>query len=338
MRHSTDPFAVSMVLLRIGSMHHYRGVASGDQISGGGAFVDEHGYGGEMFNFQSYRDQVYGYVRPPSPSDSWHKATIDLSRISPLADGQLLKGVLVIWVATSPSGGGYVVGWYRKATVYRGYQDSPPDPNRTHEDREFGYYVSARRRDVVLLAPDGRLCPVPQSVAGGFGNSNVFYADDHAKHRALRRNLLRFISTRQAPRPPKGTSSVPRQCDPLLRQKVEVAAVSVTTKHFSSMDYSVGSVERDNMGWDLNAVYGSRWLRLEVKGLSGSEAVVDLTPNEFAAMQRHRDSYRLCIVTNALSRPRLEVFAYSPEMAGWTSADGRLLRIEKFIAVRCTAS
>jgi hypothetical protein len=132
--------------------------------------------------------------------------------------------------------------------------------------------------------------------------------------------------------------STPRQPDPLLRQRVEQIAVETTTAHFTHLGYRVESVENDNVGWDLNAVLGKQDLKLEVKGLSGSQTVVELTPNEFAAMGEHRKSYRVCVVTTALTKPCLEIFAYSPDSRQWKSSKRRVLHIEKIIAARCSSS
>lgn len=331
----TDSFAVPMLLLRVGWMDHYRGVAAGDRITGGGSFVAANEYGHEMFNFQPIAGRVYGYVQPVVSEERWSDATINLSKINPTATGESMPGVLAVWVATLKGKGGFVVGWYRNATVYRRMQPAPAGSNRRHRGEDFGYFVTARREDAVLLPSDERVYRVPQSTAGGFGKSNVFFANDPAKHRRLRAKLLRYIDTRRVPHPRRGP---PRQHDPLLRQQVETAAIRTTVRHFRRLGYAVGSVERDNVGWDLNAVNDVRELRLEVKGLLGSGAVVDLTPNEYTAMQRHRDSYRVCIVTEARTVPCLEVFAYSLETRRWESSAGRVLDIEKIVAARCTGT
>lgn len=98
-------------------------------------------------------------------------------------------------------------------------------------------------------------------------------------------------------------------------------------------------MEADNIGWDLNAVQTSRQLalKLEVKGLSGSECRVDLTPNEYAKLQQHRESYRICVVTLALSIPELAIFAYSQESQRWEDQHGRILQFEEVVAARCWA-
>lgn len=102
------------------------------------------------------------------------------------------------------------------------------------------------------------------------------------------------------------------------------------------MGYRVESFEKDNVGWDLNAVLGKRDLKLEVKGLSGSQIVVELTPNEYAAMGKYRDSYRVCVVTNTLSKPCLEIFAYSPDSRQWESPERLVLNIKEIIAAKCS--
>lgn len=331
----TDPFAIPMVLLRVGWMDHYRGLTPGDRIIGGGSFVAENEYGHEMFNFLPFSGRVYGYVQPVVTEERWSEATINLSKIERSAIGDALSGVLAVWVATVPYRGGFVVGWYTNATVHRRMQPAPPHSNRSHSGEQFGYFVSARSQNAVLLPTDERVYRVPQSTAGGFGKSNVFFANDPAKHGRLRAGLLRYIETRRIPRTISEES--PRQPDPQLRQEVERAAIRTTVRHFRRLGYSIGSVERDNVGWDLNAVNAIRQLRLEVKGLSGSDAVVDLTPNEYRAMLQYQDSYRVCVVTNALTDPRLEVFAYSPENRRWVSPTGRFLVVEERVAARCSA-
>ena len=78
-------------------------------------------------------------------------------------------------------------------------------------------------------------------------------------------------------------------------------------------------------------------LKLEVKGLSGQEMCVEVTPNEYARMKEHRNEYRLCVVIDALHNPHLSVFAYSEEAQGWADQKGRILRVDEIIAARCSA-
>ena len=45
-------------------MKNYNGMKN-DIIEGGGAYVEKHGYGAEMFNFKPYRGYYYGYSSTP---------------------------------------------------------------------------------------------------------------------------------------------------------------------------------------------------------------------------------------------------------------------------------
>lgn len=331
-----DPFVLRMVFLRLGWMDRYQGLTGGDTISSGGAYVAEHGFGHEIFNFQPFHGAVYGYVQPPSRKDQWEEAKINLTRLGASADDKSVSGVLAVWVATSPLGGAFVVGWYRNATVYRNWQPPPRGSGRRHSDTDCGYYVTTSV-DAVLLAPDERVFSIPQQGKGEFGQSNIWYADDPGQHRQLRFNVLRYIESRRLPSAPKPKGPTAHQPDPLLRQRIERIAVQTTADYFIRLGYCVESSEKDNVGWDLNAVLGKRDLKLEVKGLSGSQIVVELTPNEYAALAKYRDAYRVCVVTNTLSKPCLEIFAYSADSRQWESPERRVLNIQEIIAAKCSA-
>ena len=334
----SDPSDNPIIFLRVAWMTHYEGIAGGDTPVGGGAYVAEHGFGHEIFNFQQFQGAVFGYAQPSRRKGTWSDAEINLTRLGSSAD-DLVSGVLAVWVSTSPTGGAFVVGWYKNATVFREWQPPPRGSNRRHEKTDCGYYVTAKSENAVLLALDERVFPVIQGKKGTFGQSNIWYADTE-QNREFRLKVLRYIQTRQASSTPEDeTPSPPRQSDPLLRQKVEQIAVEQTTAHFTSLGYTVDSIERDNLGWDLTAVSGKRELKLEVKGLSGSQIVVELTPNEYVAMRQYRDSYRVCIVTNALSAPCLEIFAYTPDSGQWESQSPErlLLNIQEIVAARCSA-
>ena len=58
-------------------------------------------------------------------------------------------------------------------------------------------------------------------------------------------------------------------------------------------------------------------LRIEVKGLSGSVANAQLSPNEYDAFTHKSSSYRLAIVTKALDSPQLIICRYSREHSKW---------------------
>lgn len=92
------------------------------------------------------------------------------------------------------------------------------------------------------------------------------------------------------------------------------------------------SVERDRVGWDLQIHRPEGMLRVEVKGLMGSDLICELTPNEYDKMMQpeYSASYVIYIVNNALAEPPAVPVASIFEHAGkgrWRAADGRELII-----------
>src|SRR5262245_49145268 len=132
-----------LLFLRVGWMDRYEGVAAGDSITGGGAYIAEDGFGHEVFNFKPFNGVVYGYAQPPGRKNQWEKARIDLTRIGADRRAESLSGVTVIWVSTTPQGGAVIVGWYNHATVYRNWQSPPAGSGRLVKSQECGFFVSA---------------------------------------------------------------------------------------------------------------------------------------------------------------------------------------------------
>ena len=330
-----------IIFLRIGWMERYRGL-DGDTVAGGGASVDEYGYGVEIFNFQPFKGSVYGFVWP-SRSRNLPKdriPNIGINRLGAAGTDDHVAGVLAVWVAPDlEKTGSYIVGWYANATVYREWQAPPRGSNRHNaiSDKNIGYNVTALVSNAVLLPSDERLFRVPYAKPGpfGIGQNNIWYADKGDGVRQFRQRVREYTETRILPVPLDVDDDPPRQPDPSRRQEVERIAVECVTAHYNQIGYRVDSVEKDNVGWDLNAVHGRRQLRLEVKGLSGSETRFELTQNEYRNMQAHRNTYRICVVTEALTSPTLTVFCFVHATGEWQDRDGRLLEINEVTAARC---
>lgn len=286
---------------------------------------------------------VYGWAMSGTNQKTKHFREIALQRIDPTATGDSMSGVVAVWVATAPEGGAVVIGWYEDATVFRRPQSNPGDDRRVFRNSEsgevdpVGYVVSGPASKAVLLPNDERTISAPQGGKGEFGQSNLWYADDPdtSLHREIREKVLRAI---QGVVRKDADHAIGRTHDVLRKQKVETAAINCVTEYYVQNGYDVRSVAKDNVGWDLEATLGDRLLRIEVKGLSGSEIVVELTPNEYRMMREHQQSFRLCIVTNALKLPSLEIFYYSDEWNGWSSSTGRRLAIKEIVSARCSVN
>ncbi len=318
-----------IVFLNIGWMKNYQGF-SGDKITGGGSFVAKKGYGHEIYNFLPEQDKVFGYVQPVIPHN-----TIKIERIGANPKDSSISNVLAVWVSKSPSGGVCIVGWYKNATIFKDIQWPSSKTKRKHQDEIFGYYITAKEKDCTLLSLDKRTFQIPRG-KGGMGQSNVWYADQKA-HLEFKETVLEYINLGQSPKFPRKApkTGTPRQHDSIKKQKIEEAAIKKTVKHYEQLGYTVSSVEKDNVGWDLVATIGKKKLLLEVKGLSQSQVVVELTPNEYENMKRHKDIYRIAILTDALKpKNNLHIFSFSPENKLWEDEKSRILIIEERVSAR----
>ena len=318
-----------IVFLNIGWMKNYQGFSE-DKIIGGGSFVAEKGYGHEIYNFLPEQGKVFGYVQPVIPHN-----TIKIERIGATPQDSSISNVLAVWVSKSPSGGVYIVGWYKNATIFKDIQRPSTKTKREHQGEIFGYYVRAKETDCTLLSLDKRTFQVPRG-KGGMGQSNVWYADQE-EHLEFKKTVLEYINLGQSPQTYRKTpkTGTPRQPDPIKKQKVEEAAITTTIKHYEQLGYTVSSVEKDNVGWDLVANIGKKKLLLEVKGLSQSQIVVELPPNEYENMKRHKDIYRIAILTDALEpNANLHIFSFSPENQLWENEKGKALNIEERVSAR----
>jgi len=170
-----------LVFFNTGWMKRYEGLAADDPLIGGGAFVNENGFGGEMWNFHRSDDgYVYGFVEPGLRDGN--QKSIHVEKLGGAASDDRVDDVTVVWTAKRPQGGVCVVGWYFHATVFR---QSIRDPSRgsgslgrDSQNVTQLYNVKAKAEDAVLLPEEERDLNVPRG-KGGFGQSNIWYAKDN---------------------------------------------------------------------------------------------------------------------------------------------------------------
>ncbi|WP_321415463.1 DUF3883 domain-containing protein [uncultured Desulfobacter sp.] len=125
--------------------------------------------------------------------------------------------------------------------------------------------------------------------------------------------------------------------DPIKKQEVEELAINKAIEYYKQRQYKVRSVEKDNLGWDLEATNETEKLLIEVKGLSQSQIAVELTANEYESMKKYKDIYRVAILTDAReSNCCLHIFSYSLENKLWKNKNGRKLNIEERVSARLT--
>lgn len=317
-----------MVFLKVCWMKHYEGLKD-DTIQGADRFVKKEGYGHEIFNYVRWKGQFYGFVQ----ANQYNRIAIE--NLGASKADESVSNILAVWVSACPSGGVYVIGWYKNATVYRDKQPAPEGSHRKYRGEMFGYSAMANASDCTLLPVDKRVLRVPKRK---MGQAHIWYAKDR-EHDAFRRKVLALVCEGAFPHRRGGSrKGIARSADPQRRKRIEASAVAMVTSYYGEIGYTVDSVEKDNVGWDLEARMEDLLLRIEVKGLSQTDVAIELTPNEYAKMQKHRDSYRIAVVTQALTkRPTLAIFSFSPESGQWEDDCWHQLTIEEVTGARLSS-
>ena len=300
-------------------MDRYQGEEPG--MYSGARHVREKGYGHEIYNFLPSKRDVFGFVQF---ADSMH-----IEKLGADEDAEYVEGVTVIWTAPKRSGGVYVVGWYRNATVYREQQDAPNDrrrvaPGRGKSSQKLCWWsIRAAGKDVTFLDERNRWFKINPRLRS---QSLFRYLDGGSRDESrLRGQLLDLVDGRLPY--PRATPLKRRRPDSARLIAIEKAAVAEVLQYFGDQ-YDVRSVERDHVGWDLEARNADETILIEVKGCGGSEVFAELTPNEYSQSEKHRTSYMICIVTDALVKPKLHIFKWRNPRAGWCDQYDRTLSFE----------
>ncbi len=324
----------------------------GDRASlnaGGFKYVAENGSGGEMFNFRKIDGTCYGYV-PPTGNLHLEKH-FDVPR-----QADRLEGATVVWTAPHPEQGGRaVVGVWRDATIYRQVQHPTGKlaRRRLFDGEAASYLCSAQAENCVLLEPDARPIFVwPGQARNGEswpGQQKVFYPKPGSPALERLNRILKDVASQQTPkgepatRKPKAGRSR-WQVDVERRRRIEEAAVLAVGTKLEGLGFTIKSVEKENLGYDLVATRGDDVLHVEVKGRSGSDVSAELTVNEFDCLRNYQKSrnpkahYRIAIVTDALIKPTINEFVMvRGQKSQWCTLDGEWrLDFEERMAARLT--
>lgn len=303
-----------LIFLNLGWMSRYAGVR-GDPSSGGQKYLARHGYGHEMLNFKPYAGRMYGTAPVPH-------GTIRLEKLGAPNRASSVSGVLVVWVARS-----LIVAWYKNPTVYR-HSQPPRNSGRWQKGKPIRYQATAATSDCkLILPPDSRLFPVPRAGERKQAMGRYSWFAEGTVNRRFRADVLKYVAAKGSisvlgkKKRTQGPAGKPYQADPQKRTEIERIAVNRVTEHFESQHYKVSSHESDNLGWDLSAVILEMGvqLKLEIKGLSGPDIAVELTPNEYTMMRKHKPDYRMCVVTSCLEKNQLKltIFQYNKTSRLW---------------------
>ena len=179
---------MEILVCRVAWMPHYQ--SDDEERHGGGAYVDAGNRPGESLNFLSVGDTYYGYVRVVN------NGQISILRLEAGRGDDAVNDVLVVFCAEDRNSRDLlVVGWYKRATVYRrGIQ-------RPKTDRRVNFEALDAK-----LVPESERCfriprsqETPRSDIGGFGQSNIWYGLNNAaaqtndRVKEFRDELLTYI-------------------------------------------------------------------------------------------------------------------------------------------------
>jgi hypothetical protein len=278
---------VRVLFARISWMTFYTG--SPDDIPHGqmAYVVERRGPVAERFNFRVVGKSVYGYVTQ-TRGTPYRLGRID----SAARDAEYLDGVLVVFVAARPrefGGGQFVVGWYRRTRLYRGYRNVP----RLASRQGSPYCCEAAARDAFLLPTRRRTWQIPTG-RGGMGQTKIRYFD---RRQAWMRQILAQIHEYSGPSlvaEPEaeveviaGAAGEAGQAggqgfavDPRIRHLVEQRAITLAKRAYSAAGYDVRVVGQP---FDLHCrrkVGTGKDLWVEVKGTQGTPHELILTRGE----------------------------------------------------------
>ncbi|HKR03312.1 MAG TPA: DUF3883 domain-containing protein [Bacteroidia bacterium] len=309
-----------ILLVRTAWMKYYEGRANNDPPMSGAKYIKENKTGGEIYNFKSRNGKVLGYIP--------NIGNLDIDKLGAKSSDKNIKNVIVVFCATHPVEKGMrVVGWYKNATVFRHPQDN---------SFTWGHHIVAVNSMSKRIDFNNRFCNIPNT----FGRSALFYFSYHPEKANTLNKILNYIEsdgTLLYPVKTKKVGKSSRQNDINKRLKVEKRAIDLATKYYSDR-YGINnikSVEKDNVGWDLEINTGVVILKVEVKGLSGNQLIVELTPNEFKSFDSGSDKYKLFVVTNALlKKTNFQIFSYQRKGNIWVGNDGSELNINRIMSAR----
>ena len=176
-----------VLFCKISNMKYYKGACENDVPMFGGSFVDENGYGHEEYNFYpQYFDDTdkascLGFVEPKSNRGTRNTFHIErMEGCQAMKKEEYVDDVLVVWCAKRERGDITVVGWYKKAKVYRRLQDFTMIFEDGYEE-ERCYNIIAETSNCVLLPEaerNRRIWWVPTAQytkSYGFGQSMIWY-------------------------------------------------------------------------------------------------------------------------------------------------------------------
>ena len=321
---------VPMIFFNIGWMIHYRGETDADSLKGEFKYIQENKTGHEQWNFLPKDGFLYGFVPIMRNKATRKSVNININRIGAKSTDEYLEGVDVVFFSRNPEDGNtYIVGWYSNATLYR---QACEQPGGRVSGKSVGYVAKTKASNGFCVPQSRRTFVIPQAhqIKGGYGQNPIWYGDIIPN---LKEEVRKYISSFNTE---KKSIVAPKQINLEAKLLVEQNAINAVRTYYQELGFDVESVEKDNCGWDLTATHPNGTKRLiEVKGLSGQQISVQITPNEYKTLKEcHRD-YILAVCTDALVSPELHIFMIRKQADGVFKAcddDGNVLEFMESVS------
>lgn len=308
-----------VIFLRTAWMKKYRGVTEEDLPSGAGSYVTENIDGGEVYNFLPVNDLYYGFARIQSARN------LRLERLGAERDAPEIENVTVVLFAKNPiTGGEFIVGYYKQATLNRNIVKLPKGTRGTHSF----YLFKTKTKHALLIEEDKRIFELPKD---GPGQTNAWYVEEYTDKKFLK-ETLKYISNPDdyaLERKGRKVNHVAWQPDAEKRKAVELAAMEMASDYFTNLGWDVEDVHKLNKGWDMEAKQGREHLFIEIKGLSGSNLIIELSVNEYAMSKKYASQFVICIVTNALEKNNAKLFVFYYRKGQWINSTGAKLFLKE---------
>src|ERR1700685_1593961 len=301
-----------VVFARVGWMTYYAGPQTGDEKPIGGGQNNKKNIGHEVFNFTDFGGRLYGFVRATD-------RRIKLARIDPTSSGEILKDVLVVFVAKQR-----IIGWYGAATVHQTEVKFPPDVAREIKERwkrvnTKGFSIERCSFEcpvdsAVLLPKNERTHQIPGAIKGGFGQSNicygyekdgilksarwindaVSYALNYGKENLLKNRIADNESEEAATMSQEQAAGF--QSNPAIRRAVEKFAMSKAHSALVAMGYTNLTDTSKLRPYDFTCEKDGKTFYAEVKGTQTTGAALILTRGEVEHINGHPDDCILVLV------------------------------------------
>lgn len=269
------------------------------------------GRGHEAFNFNPGPDGTYYCYVPPQ-----NKV------FAPANDDP--KGWTVICLAKNPRHTGvHVVGWYENATLLGEWLDPPTALITKRADTAYDWSYCITSKTAYFVPPEFRTMPfsdtsVRQGKYSFLQGPGVEPGENKRRVLGLLESRLKAFRPVAIKNPSEATVPDPEidAADPLKgfgtpehRKGVEKAAEKAVIAHYKANGFEHQRVTHLPCGYDFVFSKGRTTLHVEVKGTAGTFPQFFLTRNEHAKGMMSNPTWRLAMVTSALTdAPRVDIY------------------------------